>query len=444
MRFEEIDGRMMKFISSLELDKNLFREDIDGSIVYAEALSRIGIFTEEELSKVKRALLEIKEGIERGEIELKEELEDIHMNIEFLLKERVGDLALKLHTGRSRNDQIALDMRLFLKRKIPEVIDGIKEVGRAILELAERNKDAVMPGYTHLQRAQPVLFSHHLLAYFEMLRRDIERLRDALKRVDIMPLGSSALAGTPFPIDREYIKERLGFSELSRNSIDAVSSRDFILEFLFSLSTFFLNISRFMEELILWSSSEFGFIELDDSFVGFSSIMPQKRNPDGAELIRAKSSKVFSDLFHLLCVMKSLPLSYNRDLQEDKVSLFDAIKIFEDVINFLPDMIRGIRVNKERMREACDFSLLATDLADYLVRKGIPFREAHGIVSRLMRGMKGKPKLEDLKKLSDKFEEDALKIDERVSVEMRDVYGGTSTRRVEEAIKEGWRFINEG
>ena len=306
--FEGIDGRMMKFISSLELDKNLFREDIDGSIVYAEALSRIGIFTEEELSKVKKALLEIKEGIERGEIKLKEELEDIHMNIEFLLKERVGDLALKLHTGRSRNDQIALDMRLFLKRKIPEVIDGIKEVGRAILELAERNKDAVMPGYTHLQRAQPVLFSHHLLAYFEMLRRDIERLRDALKRVDIMPLGSSALAGTPFPIDREYIKERLGFSELSRNSIDAVSSRDFILEFLFSLSTFFLNISRFMEELILWSSSEFGFIELDDSFVGFSSIMPQKRNPDGAELVRAKSSKVFSDLFHLLCVMKSLSL----------------------------------------------------------------------------------------------------------------------------------------
>lgn len=444
-RFEKpIDRDMMRLIASIPLDRRLYREDIEGSIAHAEALLKAGILTEDEFKTLREALVKIKEDIEEGRVELKEEFEDIHMNIENILKERVGDVALKLHTGRSRNDQIALDMRLFLKRKVPELIEGIKNIQRSILRLAERYKDVIMPGYTHLQRAQPVLFSHWIMAYFWMLKRDTERLKDSLKRIDVMPLGSGAFAGISFPLDRELIRERLGFSEISENSVDAVSDRDFILEVLFALSVFFLHISRLMEEIILWCSSEFDFAELDDEFVSFSSIMPQKRNPDGAELVRAKSGRVFSDLFHLLVVMKGLPLSYNRDFQEDKAALFDALDTFDLAVSFLPRMIETMKIKRERMEKACEFSLLATDLVDYLVRKGVPFREAHSLISRLMKETGGrKPTLSELKRFSDKFEEDILEMSPGLSVELKDIDGGTSPRRVEEEIKKGWRFLNE-
>ncbi|MFN3395321.1 MAG: argininosuccinate lyase [Thermodesulfovibrionales bacterium] len=385
-RFKEKTAKVVEsFTESISFDSRLWRYDIEGSIAHAMMLGRQGIITEEEAEAIIRGLREIASEIESGKFEFREELEDIHMNIEHALTEKIGDPGKKLHTARSRNDQIALDIRLYMRSEIIEIISLLSSTQIILLETAEKNINLIMPGYTHMQRAQPVLLSHHLLAYIHMLERDSERLRDCLKRVNVLPLGSCALSGTSLPIDRRYVAELLGFGTISENSIDSVSDRDILLEFLADASILMMHLSRFAEELVLWSTEEFGFITISDAFTTGSSIMPQKKNPDVAELIRGKTGRVYGDLFSLLTTMKGLPLSYNRDMQEDKEPLFDAIDTVKAVLSVLREMIPAIKFNQDKMYKASSSGYTtATDIAEYLVKKGVPFRKAHEVAGKIV------------------------------------------------------------
>ena len=440
---ENLDEAAKKYLISIPFDRRLYRQDIQGSIAHARMLAKQHIISPEEADLIINGLKSIQGEIERGEFQFSSDLEDIHLNIEARLFEKIGEVAGKLHTARSRNDQIALDMRLFTKEAISETIARIKDLQRALLKLAEENKEVVIPGYTHLQRAQPVLLAHHLLAYFEMLQRDVERFRDALRRTDVLPLGSGALAGVPYPIDREFLRKELGFAKISHNSVDAVSDRDFLLEYLAAGSILMMHLSRLAEELILWSSAEFGFLELDEAYTTGSSIMPQKKNPDVAELARGKTGRVYGHLVSLLTTMKALPLAYNRDIQEDKEALFDAIDTLLSTLKVLAGMLGTLRVRAERTRQAAEEGYsLATDLADYLVRKGLPFRQAHRVVASLVQYASQKEKsfqeltLEEYQRFSPLFNRDVYSIGLESFLAARNAPGSTSPRQVEKALQK--------
>ncbi len=442
-RFTESTNKSVEqFTSSIGFDQRLYSFDIEGSVAHCKMLGRQGIISEEEAFQLIEGLGKIRREIEHGEFEYYDSLEDIHMHIETRLLQLIGKTAHKLHTARSRNDQIALDTRMYLRQETQQIIQLLVQLRQVLIDLAETHLGLIMPGYTHLQRAQPVLFSHHVMAYYEMFSRDTERFEDSMKRIDVMPLGSAALAGTTYPIDRHYTAEVLGFSEVSANSIDSVSDRDFIIEFLSSASICMAHFSRLSEELILWSSSEFNFIEISDDFTTGSSIMPQKKNPDVAELVRGKTGRVYGDLISLLTIMKSLPLSYNRDMQEDKEPLFDAVDTLKACAEIYRKMLLRITVNTQTMTQATTSGFLnATDLADYLVNKGMAFREAHGIVGKAVQyALKNKKelhqlKLEELKSFSSLISEDIysfIAVDQMVK--RRNSFGGTGMHQVEQAI----------
>jgi argininosuccinate lyase len=386
-RFVEPTHHLVEsFTTSLPFDRRLYACDVAGSIAHCEMLGRQGILPKAEARKIIAALREIREEFDSGTFKTRPADEDVHMAIERRLIEKIGPTGGKLHTARSRNDQVVLDLRLYLKDETITIIEGLAAARGALSELATRHADVVMPGYTHLQPAQPVLFAHHLLAYAEMLRRDEDRFIDCLKRIDVLPLGSGALAGTTFPIDRAFVATRLGFKAISVNSMDAVSDRDFAAEFLAAAAILGMHLSRLAEDLVLWASQEFGFIELPDAFATGSSIMPQKKNPDVAELIRGKSGRLFGNLLALLTVLKGLPLTYNRDLQEDKEPVFDSVDTVKASLAVLTAMLPELRVHDDRMRAAATRGFtLATELADYLSSKGVPFRDAHGIVGHVVR-----------------------------------------------------------
>lgn len=441
-----------EFSSSVHYDVRLYKQDIIQSIAYARALFQAHILTGVECKKIIKALEEILKGIESGKIKLKPELEDLHMNIEALLIEKVGDIGKKLHSGRSRNDQVATDLRMYIKFEVTEVVVLIKKLQATILNLAEANLKVIMPGYTHLQRAQPVLFSHHLLAYFEMLERDKQRFLQVEKEADVLPLGSGALAGTNIKIDREGLAKELGFSRISKNSMDAVSDRDFAIDLVAACALLMMHLSRFSEELILWSSYEFGFIELSDRFTTGSSIMPQKKNPDIAELIRGKTGRVYGHLFSLLTMMKALPLAYNRDMQEDKEAVFDAVDTVKAVLSIFEQMLVTTKINREQMEKSAKKGYLtATDLVYYLVQRGVPFREAHKIVGRIVAYCEDSNmqleylSLPQLKQFSEAFSYDVTRIlSSESSVAGKDVPGGTALKRVKEAIKHARKDLFHG
>ena len=386
-RFSEAtDAFMEAFSASVDFDKRLYRHDIAASMAHADMLAHVKVITVEEKQAITRGLEDILADIERGDFAWSHQFEDVHMNIEARLIQRIGDVAKKLHTARSRNDQVATDMRLYLRDEIDHVTAGILELQRALLDLAEREADTIMPGFTHMQVAQPVSFGHHMMAWFEMLQRDRARLRDCRKRVNVMPLGAAALAGTGFPIDRERVAAALGFDAVAQNSMDAVSDRDFVIEFVHCAALLMMHLSRFSEEIILWASPMFDFIDLPDRFCTGSSIMPQKKNPDGAELVRGKTGRVYGHLMALLTLMKGQPLAYNRDNQEDKEPLFDTADTVIAALRVYSGMLPAITVKRDNMQEAVKRGFAtATDLADYLVRKGVPFRDAHEIVGRTVR-----------------------------------------------------------
>ena len=451
-RFEkETNKEVDDFHSSIHFDYRLYRQDILGSIAHATMLGKQGIITPEEAQTICQGLEGILKDIEDGKIEFSTACEDIHMNIEALLIERIGQVGKKLHTGRSRNDQVALDTRMYTKEVICEIIGLLISLEEVLLELAEKHKDTIMPGYTHLQKAQPVTLAHHLMAYFEMFRRDVERLEDSLKRVDIMPLGSGALAGTVYPLDRQMVAQQLGFSTIFRNSMDAVSDRDYILEFLSCASIIMMHLSRFCEELILWSTDEFKFVEMDDSYSTGSSIMPQKKNPDVAELIRGKTGRVYGDLIALLTTMKGLPLAYNKDMQEDKEPLFDGLVTIKNCLSIFIGMLKTIRFYPENMlKQASRGFINATDVADYLVNKGIPFRDAHNIVGRLVLYCIHQGKvleeltMEEYKQFSDVFQQDIYEAISLINcVNRRSLPGGPSPSAVSQAIEEGCNWLKQ-
>ena len=429
------------YLASVPFDRRLYREDIRGSIAHARMLEARGIAAKGEADTIVQGLKAIQEEIERGDFQFKADLEDIHLNIEARLFEKVGDVAGRLHTARSRNDQIALDMRLFLKKETEGTIRALKDLQSSLVRLASRNKDVIMPGYTHLQQAQPILFAHHILAYFEMFQRDIERFHGCLIRTDVSPLGSGALAGTGYPIDPKLVAQDLGFSRLAANSIDAVSDRDFVIEYEACAALTAMHLSRLAEEIILWASDEFRFVRVDEAFASGSSIMPQKRNPDVAELARAKTGRVYGNLMATLTTMKALPLAYNRDLQEDKERLFDTVDTLSSSLQVFAQMTETLKVDAKRTREAIrkDY-ILGTDLADYLVRKGLPFREAHGIISRLARHAIAKDRsfhelsLSEYRGFSPLFDEDVYAITLDSSVASRNTTGATSPEQVELAL----------
>ena len=405
-------------------------------------LAKQNIISPSDADKIASGLTQIQEEILNDKFVWKYELEDIHMNIESRLKELIGDIAGKLHTARSRNDQIALDMRLFLKETIVSTIKLLLELQSAILTRAEENIDVIVPGYTHMQRAQPLLLSHHLMAYFNMFARDINRFENNYIEADVMPLGSGALAGVPYSIDREFIANELSFSKISTNSMDSISDRDYILEFLFNSATTMSHISRICEEIILWSTQEFNFISLDKRFTTGSSMMPQKRNPDFAEISRGKIGRVYGNLIGLLTVIKGLPLTYNRDLQEDKEGLFDSIETLQSTLKVLKGMIETSTYNKDVMLKAAeDNSMLATDMADYLVGKGVPFRKAHEVMYMLVDYANNSNKtlkelsLSEYKNFLPEFEKDIFEIDINHSINQRNIIGGTSLKQVKNAIK---------
>jgi argininosuccinate lyase len=439
---EPTDAFVEAFTASVNFDRRLYRHDIAGSIAHAQMLAHVGVLTQPECDAIVKGLRQIEAEIERGEFAWTVELEDVHMNIEARLIARIGDVGKKLHTGRSRNDQVATDVRLYLRDAIDAVRGAIARLQAAILTLAEAETEAIMPGFTHLQVAQPVTFGHHLLAWFEMLARDAARFHDCRARVNVLPLGAAALAGTSYPIDRAYTAKLLGFDAVAENSLDAVSDRDFAIEFVGACALLMVHLSRFSEELVLWSSSQFGFIELADAFCTGSSIMPQKKNPDVPELVRGKSARVQGDLVALLTLMKGQPLAYNKDNQEDKEPLFDALDTALDCLRAFADMIPGIRVNRDNMlRAARQGYATATDLADYLVRKGVPFRDAHEIVGRAVRlGIDtgrdlAELDLAELHELSARIEDDVYEVlTLEGSVKARNHLGGTSPVQVRKAI----------
>jgi len=401
------------FNASIETDQRLYKQDILGSLAHALMLGRQGIIPMEEAEEIRLSLRSILKDIEDGKVEFSVEQEDIHMNIETLLTERIGAAGKRLHTARSRNDQVATDLRLYQKEEISKVQSLLKALIDTLADLAEQHKETVMPGYTHLQRAQPVTLALHLSAYGEMFKRDYDRFNDCLKRTDRLPLGSGALAGTTYPIDRYFVAEELGFSGICENTMDAVSDRDFAIEFISCCAMTMMHLSRFCEELILWNSTEFAFIEMDDAFSTGSSIMPQKKNPDMAELIRGKTGRVYGDLFSLLTIMKGLPLAYNKDMQEDKPPLFDAGDTLKDCLSIFTEVIKTMEVKTARMEQAAkDGFMNATDAADYLVKKGLPFRDCHEIIGKMVLYCIGENKnlddmsLEEFQEFSPLFQSD--------------------------------------
>jgi argininosuccinate lyase len=444
------DKKVDQYTASIPYDWRLYPYDIAGSIAHARMLAKQGIITDKEAEAIVIGLNGIKEELALGQFVFKAELEDIHMHVEARLIEKVGEVGGKLHTARSRNDQVALDMRLFAKDAVANTLVGLGEFQKALVALAEANKGVIIPGYTHLQVAQPVLLAHHLLAYFEMLQRDTARFIDCLKRVDVMPLGSGALAGVAYNIDREFLAKELGFSQVSRNSLDAVSDRDFILEYQAAASLCMMHLSRLAEEIILWSSAEFGFIALDEAYATGSSIMPQKKNPDVAELVRGKTGRVYGNLVALLTTMKALPLAYNRDLQEDKEGFFDTVDTLLSTLDVFSGMVRSLKVNAQNARAAVEKGyILATDLADYLVKKGQAFRAAHEAVARLVSYAieQNKPfselKLTEYKKFSKSFEKDVFSITIESSLAARDVTGGTAPRQVAKTLAAAKKAIGD-
>ena len=445
---KETSGLVDQFNASISFDQRLWDYDIQGSIAHARMLGKCGIIPQEDADKIVAGLIGIAEEIRARKVTFDVSAEDIHMNIEKLLHERIGEVAGKLHTARSRNDQVALDVRMYVKAQIQAIDGSVKGLQEALIKVAEDLIETVMPGYTHLQHAQPVTLAHYLLAYVWMLQRDRERLADCYRRTDVLPLGSGALAGASFPIDREYVAELLGFSRISENSLDAVSDRDFAVEFLSTTAILGMHMSRLAEEFIIWNSSEFGFLELDDSMATGSSLMPQKKNPDVAELVRAKTGRIYGDLFALLTVLKGLPLSYNKDLQEDKECLFDAADTVLQCLEVLRMLIETTRFRPDAMAGALqgDFST-ATDLADYLVRRGVPFRTAHEVVGRIVKHCVEEGKsLEsltpgELRAFSDKFEADSVP-GVMESVRARDVPGGTAPAQVGRQIEAAKRAVS--
>ena len=444
-RFAEGTDRFVEeFTTSLPFDILLYRQDIAGSIAHARMLGRQKILSRAEADRIVAVLEEIRREIETGKISFDTSQEDIHMAVEQRLIRKAGKIGGKLHTGRSRNDQVALDLRLYIRDEIDEVLTLFEKVRERIVSRAEECFGVVMPGYTHLQRAQPVLFSHHLLAYHEMFSRDEERFREARRRANVSPLGAGAIAGTTFPLDRESVARELGMNGVCENSIDAVSDRDFAADFLFACAVTMVHLSRLSEEMVYWSSSEFGFLSLPDAMCTGSSIMPQKKNPDVPELIRGKAGRAYGNLMNLLTVMKGLPLSYNRDLQEDKEPVFDSTRTVKESLIGAALLIEGMTVNEDRMRTACDDGFLtATDLADYLARKGVPFRKAHEITGRIVRYCEENGKrlkdlsLKELKSFHARIGEDAREaISLSRSVRLRNTRGGTGTERVRRRIEE--------
>ncbi len=444
------DERVDDFNSSIRFDKRMYRQDIQGSIAHAKMLGRQGIIPEADSELIIKTLGEILEDIENGKVEFLIDAEDIHMNIETILISRIGDTGKRLHTGRSRNDQVALDTRMYLRDEGGELDEMLKELMGTVLRVAEANIETIMPGYTHLQKAQPITLAHHFMAYFEMFKRDRERLADWRKRLNIMPLGSGALAGTTYPLDREFVAKELGFDGVTKNSLDGVSDRDFVCEMAFVLSMIMVHLSRFSEEIILWSSGEFGFVELDDAFSTGSSIMPQKKNPDVAELARGKAGRVFGSLMGLLTVMKGLPLAYNKDMQEDKEQIFDALDTVKMCVPVFCKMIDTMKIRKDRMlKDAKEGFTNATDVADYLVKKGLPFRDAHGVVGRMVAycldGGKAIEELtmEEFKTFSDLFGEDIYgAISLESCVNLRTVTGGPAFENVRGVINEYKKYYN--
>lgn len=445
----ESDKLTEDFNASISFDSRMYRQDIAGSIAHASMLAQQGIITGEEKELIINGLQEIKTELETGKLEFTVEAEDVHMNIETFLTQKIGEVGKKLHTARSRNDQVALDVRLYLRDEIDEIGELLIVLQETLLKLAADHVETIMPGYTHMQKAQPINLAHHLLAYFEMLRRDLERLLDCRKRLNYMPLGSGALAGTGFNLDRDFVKAELDFEYITRNSLDAVSDRDFAIEFCSFASILMMHLSRFSEELILWSTEEFSFVEMDDAFSTGSSIMPQKKNPDLAELVRGKTGRVYGNLITLLTLMKSLPLAYNKDMQEDKEALFDALDTVKKCLVVFDPMLKTARFKKDRMAAAARGGFTnATDLADYLVNKGMAFRNAHEVVGRaVLYCIENQQSLEELD--IDKFcsfspliEADVFSyIDVQQCVDRRKVPGGPSPQAVSKALEEANEWL---
>jgi argininosuccinate lyase len=450
-RFSEgTDAFVEAFTASVAFDRRLASHDIKGSIAHAKMLCKIGVLTEKEMTSIVGGLEDIATDIERNDFHWSVELEDVHMNIEARLVDRIGDTGKKLHTGRSRNDQVATDLRLYLRDEVDLVCSEILRLQGALVQLAERESDTIMPGFTHLQAAQPISFGHHLLAWHEMLVRDRERLQDCRRRINVMPLGAAALAGSSFPLDRDYTAELLGFDRPAANSLDAVSDRDFAIEFISCASVLMMHLTRVAEELVLWTSSQFRFIELPDKFCTGSSIMPQKKNPDVPELVRGKAGRVFGHLVSMLTLMKSQPLAYNKDNQEDKEPVFDTLDTVKACLRAFADMMPHVRANREEMYQAASRGFAtATDLADYLVRKGVPFRDAHEIVGKAVRlGLEtqrdlAQLSLAELQELSPQIEEDVYDVlTLEGSVSARAHFGGTAPARVRQAVAEALRELS--
>lgn len=444
------DGRFAKkpdelaaeFSESISYDQRLYKHDIIASQAHVNMLAEQKIIPKKDAQVIKKELSLILEKIENGRFEFKTELEDIHMNIEAALIEKLGDTGARVHSARSRNDQVATDIRLYLKEEIDNFLINITELQCALMNTADKNKTVIMPGFTHLQYAQPILFAHHLLAYIEKLERDKDRLKDCKKRMNVLPLGSAALAGTTLPLNRQSVADQLGFDSLSRNSMDAISDRDFAMELLSDISIMFTHFSRLAEDLILWSSSEFNYIELDDAFCTGSSIMPQKKNPDMAELIRGKTGRIYGNLFGLFTVMKGLPMTYNRDMQEDKEKIFDSIDTVKITLPLLAGMINTMQINNEKLKKAIsDPYLMATDLAEWLVSEGVPFRTAHHRVGSLIKDCAEKNlspdkiSLEQMKISVPEAKKECLELfSAQKSIESRNIFGGTAYKQVEKQL----------
>ncbi len=446
---KQTDQMVFDFNASITFDKRLFHEDVTGSIVHATMLAKQGILTEEEKKSIVEGLTGILEDVDAGTLTIDETQEDIHSFVEATLIDRIGDAGKKLHTGRSRNDQVALDMRLYTRARVAETDGLLEKLLEVILDTMENNLETYMPGFTHLQKAQPITLAHHYGAYFEMFKRDRQRLADIYKRMNYCPLGAGALAGTTYPLDREYTARLLRFEGPTLNSIDSVADRDYLIEFLSALSTIMMHLSRFSEEIIIWNSNEYQFVELDDAYSTGSSIMPQKKNPDIAELVRGKTGRVYGALMALLTTMKGLPLAYNKDMQEDKEMAFDAMDTAADCITLFTGMIKTMKFRKDRMaKSAMNGFTNATDAADYLVGKGVPFRDAHGIIGRLVLYCIEKDtsidalSLEELRSISDKFEEDIYDaVSLKTCVEKRLTVGAPGAEMMKRVIEKNKEYL---
>lgn len=446
---KETDKNVYLFNASINFDKRLYKQDIEGSIAHATMLSRQGIITEEEKDSIVKGLNDIRTELENGSLEITEEYEDIHSFVEAKLTERIGDAGKKLHTGRSRNDQVALDMKLYVRNAVDNTDSLVKELQEALLKIMEENLDTYMPGFTHMQKAQPVTLAHHIGAYFEMFIRDRSRLADIRKRMNTCPLGSGALAGTTYPLDRDFTAEFLGFDAPTGNSMDSVSDRDYIIEYLDALSIIMMHLSRFCEEIICWNSNEYRFVEIDDGFSTGSSIMPQKKNPDIAELVRGKTGRVYGALMGMLTTMKGIPLAYNKDLQEDKEGVFDAIDTVSECLEMFTGMVVTMKFRRDVMEESAKKGFTnATDAADYLVRKGMPFRDAHSVIGRLVLECIDKDKsieemtLEELKEISSMFDEDIYEaVSMKTCVERRLTKGAPGHKVMAETVEAYKKYL---